>query len=69
MSGPYELIDFPATIVHDDGAFIQLRLPRCLLVLTKAEFVAGLKRGKAWKRHAAFLQRHEGGGEADGSVG
>jgi hypothetical protein len=34
-----------------------IAMPKMLLVLTKAEFVLALRRGKAWKRRRAMASR------------
>jgi hypothetical protein len=39
-----------------DGVYL-VRGPKCLLVLTKAQFIAALQAGKRWKRRAAFKAR------------
>jgi hypothetical protein len=39
-----------------DGWYI-VELPKAVLVLTKAQFVEGLRRGKWWRRHQAMAQR------------
>jgi hypothetical protein len=41
-----------------DGLYI-VTLPKCVLVLTKTEFVRALARGKWWKRRQAMAARLE----------
>jgi hypothetical protein len=38
----------------------------CLIVLTRKEFLEGLKRGKAWRRAAAMKARLAGQDHGDG---
>jgi len=46
-----------------DGWFL-LQAPKCLLVLTRQQFIDALRRGKAWRRHAALTQRLEEASDA-----
>jgi hypothetical protein len=39
-----------------DGFYL-VTLPKCVLVLTKAEFIRALARGKWWKRRQAMRAR------------
>jgi hypothetical protein len=39
-----------------EGLYI-LTLPKCILVLTKAEFIQALRRGKWWRRREALQAR------------
>jgi hypothetical protein len=47
----------PATIRSQSDQWVVLELPKCIVVLPRPQFVEGLKRGKAWKRHAALQAR------------
>jgi hypothetical protein len=47
------------TIEIRDGRYV-ITLPKCVLVLTKAEFIQGLRRGKWWRRREAMQARHAG---------
>jgi hypothetical protein len=47
----------PATIQLQSNLWVVLELPKCIVVLSRDEFVAGLKRGKAWRRSAAMKAR------------
>jgi len=47
----------PATIQSKNADWVVLELPKCIVVLARAEFVAGLKRGKSWRRAAAMKAR------------
>jgi hypothetical protein len=48
------------------GNWVEIRANKCLLVLTKAEFIASLKRGKAWRRRQALAARLVQAGEDAG---
>jgi hypothetical protein len=39
-----------------DGFYL-ISLPKCLVVLTKAEFIQALRRGKWWRRREALAAR------------
>jgi hypothetical protein len=45
-------------ILFQDGQVI-IPLPKAVLVMSRAEFMASLKRGKAWRRRAALKARFE----------
>jgi hypothetical protein len=48
----------PARITLDGDAWVVLEISKsCLVVLTRAEFITALKRGKAWRRSAAMKAR------------
>lgn len=49
-------IDLQGTVAEVDASAV-IRLPKCLLVLTKAQLVAALRRGKAFARRQALAQR------------
>jgi hypothetical protein len=40
-----------------DGLYV-LELPKAILVLTREQFIDGLRRGKWWKRRQASAPRH-----------
>jgi hypothetical protein len=44
------------TIEIHDGHYV-ITLPKCILVLTKTEFIQALRRGKWWRRHEAMRAR------------
>jgi hypothetical protein len=49
-----------ARIIFEGDAWVVLEISKsCLVVLTRAELVAGLKRGKAWRRQTALRARLE----------
>jgi hypothetical protein len=48
------------TIRLIDGLY-HVQGPKCLLVLTKAELIRALRRGKWWKRRQALQARRPGG--------
>jgi hypothetical protein len=50
-------ITMPAMLMAEDEAFVRLKLPKCVPVLSRVEFVQGLKRGKAWRRAQARRER------------
>jgi hypothetical protein len=52
-------IALPATPSAVEPAWVVLTLPKAVLVLTRAEFVLGLKRGKAWSRQQQAERRRE----------
>jgi hypothetical protein len=43
--------------IHIEQGQVIIQAPKCLLVLTKAEFIAALKRGKAFRRREAQAAR------------
>jgi hypothetical protein len=43
----------------EDGAYILLKVPRCLLVFTRAQWVEAIRRGKSWKRRTREREREE----------
>jgi hypothetical protein len=43
-------------IIMEDGQVL-VKGPKCLIVLTKSEFIQALKRGKAYRRREAMAQR------------
>jgi hypothetical protein len=47
----------PATIQSQSESWVILELPKCIVVLPRDIFVAGLKRGKAWRRAESFRAR------------
>jgi hypothetical protein len=51
-------------IQSQNDFWVVLELPKCIVVLPRSEFIAGLKRGKAWRRAAALTARSmpQGGG-------
>jgi hypothetical protein len=49
--------------VHD-GLYI-VTITKCTLVLTKAEFIQALRRGKWWRRREALNARGEQSSECD----
>jgi hypothetical protein len=36
------------------GEYVYLRIPRCLLVFTKAAWIRGIRQGKHFKRHGGI---------------
>jgi hypothetical protein len=47
-----------ARITFDGNTWVVLEISKsCLVVLTRAEFIAALKRGKTWRRSAAMKAR------------
>jgi len=54
----------PAMIQSQSEQWVVLELPKCIVVLPRAQFIAGLKRGKAWKRAAALRARQAPGLDA-----
>jgi hypothetical protein len=56
----------PAEIVMTTTEWVILQISKsCWVVLSRAELVAGLKRGKAWRRHIALQERLQGYGKID----
>lgn len=54
------MITDAARIIFEGDAWVVLEISkRCLVVLTRAELVAGLKRGKHWRRQALMQARLE----------
>lgn len=52
------MITEPAHITFKGEAWVVLEISKhCLVVLTHAEFIAALKRGKAWRRSASMKAR------------
>jgi hypothetical protein len=47
----------PATIQSQSESWVILELPMCIVVLPRDIFVAGLKRGKAWRRAESLRAR------------
>jgi hypothetical protein len=43
-----------------DGWYI-VRLPKCVLVLTRQQFIEALRRGKWWRRQQAMAARRGSG--------
>jgi hypothetical protein len=57
------------TITSETSTWVELRIDKgCLVVLTRKEFIAGLKRGKARRRAAAMKARLAGPDHGDGGV-
>jgi hypothetical protein len=55
-----------ARITFEGDTWVVLEISKsCLVVLTRAEFIAALKRGKAWRRSAAMKARL---GQKEGSL-
>lgn len=50
------MIDLNATVA-DTADLVLLRIPKALVVLTRAQFIEALKRGKAWRRREALAAR------------
>ena len=40
-----------------EGGQVVIKVPKCLIILTKAEFIQALKRGKAFRRQQAMQAR------------
>jgi len=36
---------------RDGGKYIVVKVPRCVLVFTKSQWIDAIKRGKIWRRH------------------
>jgi hypothetical protein len=51
------MVELLGSHLDDDGAFITITLPKCIVVLTRDELLRGLKRGKLFKRRQAFNAR------------
>jgi hypothetical protein len=51
------LITVSGTVRDTSGLWVLIDIPKALVVLTRREFIAGLKRGKAFKRRQAFDAR------------
>lgn len=47
----------PAMMQSHNDLWVVLELPKCIVVLSRAQFLAGLKRGKAWRRAEALRTR------------
>jgi hypothetical protein len=47
---------FSPTVLLKEGLY-HIHLDKALLLLTKAELIRALQRGKAWKRRTALAQR------------
>jgi hypothetical protein len=51
----------PAEVISSSPDWVVLQISKsCWVVLPRAELVAGLKRGRAWRRHIALRERLEG---------
>ena len=50
-------IDIDATVTSQSSGWVILRLSKAIVVLTREEFMTGLRRGKWWKRHAQLKER------------
>jgi hypothetical protein len=50
-------IALPAMPRPAEPGWVVLALPKTVLVLTRAEFIRGLRRGKGWKREQAMAAR------------
>jgi hypothetical protein len=50
-------ITVPGTLQETAEGWVLIDIPKALVVLTRREFIAGLKRGKAWKRRQALKVR------------
>jgi hypothetical protein len=51
------VITQPATIKSSDDLWVVLELPKCIVVITREQFVQGLRRGKWFKRHESMSRR------------
>jgi hypothetical protein len=50
----------PATILSESRQWAVLQISKsCWVVISQAELAAGLRRGKAWRRHEALRTRLE----------
>jgi hypothetical protein len=47
----------PMTEIDMKDGFYIIRAPKCVLVLTSAQFIEALKPGKAWRREEAWQAR------------
>jgi hypothetical protein len=52
------LMTVPGTLQEPAGAWVVIDIPKAVVVLTRREFLAGLRRGKAYRRRQAFEARH-----------
>lgn len=57
MTKGADVISVTCTITSDAGAWVVLQMPKAMVVISRAQFIDGLQRGKAWKRHEAMAQR------------
>lgn len=59
------MITEPARITFEGDRWVVLEISKnCLVVLTRAEFIAALKRGKSWRRAAVMKARLGAKGDA-----
>jgi hypothetical protein len=65
--GSIAAIALEASRISDEGGWVAITLPKCLLVLTRAEFVEGLKRGKAYRCREALRGWLDAGAERYGA--
>jgi hypothetical protein len=54
----------PVTITSETPTWVVMEIHKsCLVVLTRKKFIAGLRRGKAWRRAATMKARLAGQGD------
>jgi uncharacterized C2H2 Zn-finger protein len=52
-------MSLPANSYEYKDRWVLLRVPRCLLVFTKNEWIRAIRRGKSWRRHGGEKLRGE----------
>jgi hypothetical protein len=55
--GSTAAIALDASRVSDEGGWVAITRPKCVLLLTQTEFLKGLRRGKAYRRRQALRGR------------
>ena len=53
------LMTVPGEVKETSGLWVWIDIPKAVVVLTRREFLEGLKRGKAFKRRQQFEARHQ----------
>jgi hypothetical protein len=52
-----DAISVRCTRTQDAGGWVIIEIPKATVVLSREQFIAALKRGKAWKRHETLARR------------
>lgn len=52
-----DVISIVGTTISADGLWIRITIPKAVLVLSREQFIEGLRRGKSWRRHEALARR------------
>ncbi len=48
---------------RNEGEYVVVKIPRCVLVFTRAQWINAIKRGRGWRRYGAEKMTKQGGHE------